>query len=102
MIVILLLLQGRMKYCLRNKCPKGYALYQDFLSNLIAMDLLGNANNYTASADVITLIKMDQAYKLCYVFSYSASSEYSGITHLLVAMMMARFDHSLLTNNLSI
>ena len=66
------------------------------------MDLLGNANNYTASADVITLIKMDQAYKLCYVFSYSARSEYSGITHLLVAMMMARFDHSLLTNNLSI
>ena len=60
---------------------KATHLYQDFLSNLIAMDLLGNANNYTASANVITLIKMDQAYKLCYIFSYSSSSEFSGITH---------------------
>ena len=31
--------------------------YQDFLSNLIAMDLLGNVNNYTDSVDFITLIK---------------------------------------------
>ena len=51
------------------------------------MDLLGNANIYTASADVITLIKMDQAYKLCYIFSYSASSEFSGITHNATAFV---------------
>ena len=61
--------------------------YQDFLSNLIAMDLLGNANNYTASTDFITLIKMDQGYKLCYIFSYSASSEFSGITHNATAFV---------------
>ena len=51
------------------------------------MDLLGNANNYIASADVVTLIKMDQAYKLCYIFSYSASSEFSGITHNATAFV---------------
>ena len=45
------------------------------------MDRLGNANSYTASVNVITLIKIVQAYKLCYILSYSASSEFSGITH---------------------
>ena len=62
-------------------------LYQDFLTDLIAMDLLGSANNCMASADVVTLIKMDQAYKLCYIFSYSASSEFSGITHNATAFV---------------
>ena len=51
------------------------------------MDLLGNANNYTALADIITLIKMNHAYKLCYIFSYSASSEFSGITHYATAFV---------------
>ena len=51
------------------------------------MDLLGNSNNYRVFADVIILIKMDQAYKFCYVFSYSASSEFSGITHNATAFV---------------
>ena len=51
------------------------------------MDLLGNVNNYTASADAINLIKIDQAYKLCYIFSYSSSSEFSGITHNATAFV---------------
>ena len=38
-------LQGRMNYCLKNKCPKGYAFIKDFLSDLTAMDLLGNASD---------------------------------------------------------
>jgi hypothetical protein len=29
-IVLLLLLQGRMNYCLRNKCPSGYAFIKGF------------------------------------------------------------------------
>ena len=30
---------------------------------------------------------MDHAYKLCYIFSYSASSEFSGITHNATAFV---------------
>ena len=30
---------------------------------------------------------MDQGYKLCYIFSYSASSELSGITHNATAFV---------------
>ena len=56
-------------------------LYRDFHTDLIAMDLLGNANNHRAYPDLVILIKMDQAYKLCHIFSYSANSEFSGITH---------------------
>ena len=51
------------------------------------MDLLGNANNYTASGNVITLTKIDQACKLCYIFSYSSNSGFSGITHNATAFV---------------
>ena len=62
-------------------------LYKDFLSDLTVMDLLGNANIYRACADPITLINMDQTYMLCYIFNYSASSEFSGITHNATAFV---------------
>ena len=73
-------------------------LYKDFLSDLTVMDLLGNANNYRACADAITLINMDQTYMLCYIFSYSASSEFSvslTMLQLLLVAMIARFDNLL-------
>ena len=57
--------------------------YQDFLSNLIAMVLLGNANNYTAFADVITLIKIGTLKPTC-VYSSLDLSKFSKIEMNLI------------------
>ena len=79
-------------------------LYQDFLSNLIAMDLLGNANNHTASADVITLKKWTRLISYV-IFSVIVQVQnflvLLTMLQLLLVAMLGRFDH-LLLNNLSI
>ena len=66
------------------------------------MDLLGNANNYTASADVITLMKMDQAYMSYDIFSVIVQVQnflvLLTMLQLLLVAMLARFDHLLLNN----
>ena len=65
------------------------------------MDLLGNANNYRACADVITLINVDQTYMLCYVI-FSVIVQVQNflvlltMLQLLLVAMIARFDNLLL------
>ena len=52
------------------------------------MDLLGNPNNYRVYACVITGLKSTKLISyVTYIFSYSASSEFSGITHYATAFV---------------
>ena len=56
-------------------------ILKEFLSNLTNMDLLGKQNSVKDYVFSVLIEGPCKVTKKHYVFSYSASSEYSGITH---------------------